>query len=145
MTSLSALIARLEKATEGSRELDGHLWQLLWPKTGHGELAEQFARRFSNRRKGIGIDHYAATWAPHFTSDIGAATRLSPEGWEWLVCSRNGGGFANVTKNLVCIVEQSGDAMIDRSTGESFPEDAATPALALCIAALRARASQETE
>lgn len=102
------LIARLERATEGSRELDF-------------EIAEYLDK--------IGVK-YATTiegHTPEWTQSLDAALSLVPEGnWQWQLrqdpgCYRAGivgGEIPNMT--------------IFRGEGPS-------PALALCIAALRAR------
>lgn len=98
------LIARLERATEGSRELDF-------------EIAEYLDK--------IGVK-YATTiegHTPEWTQSLDAALSLVPEGHDWIVADVNGhvGGTP-----YACV-------------GSKKPHFAETPALALCVAALRAR------
>jgi len=101
------LIAKLEAATEGSRELDREVAKAVygWKRVQPGY------------------------YVPRFTQSLDAALTLVPEGWEWFKPQNN---------------YQS-----DKPRIEIFgPIDyqvaaAATPALAICIAALKAREQQE--
>lgn len=68
---------------------------------------------------------------PAFTASLDAALTLVPEGWDWASGSGQFGGHAFMRRVT--------------SVGEppAISSDAATPALALCAAALRARATQD--
>lgn len=117
---LDALIARLEAATEGSETLN----EIIAVDLGYVYLP------------GDGFTMYQASWMkdnekvalPDWTRSLDAALSLVPEGWIWDVTST---GAAWV--------------MTDQSAAERLGEDlhlmasGATPALALCIAALKAR------
>lgn len=120
------LIAKLEAATEGSRQLDGEIGRAV------GYVASSWWGAIAFRW------NEGECWGsvPDFTTSLDAALTLVPEGWGWLARSHDGspaydgtgrgrGGFANVN--------------IGRDDAQFFTEFAATPALALCIAALRAR------
>ena len=63
---------------------------------------------------------------PHYTASIDAAVSLVPEGWVWVVGNM---GNAHVYE--------------ERTAGKSVTAEAATPALALTAAALRARMESE--
>lgn len=99
------LIERLEKATEGSRELDGLiLASLPAPFAAPGRCQMRIAA--------------------HWTTSLDAALKLVPEGREWSVMLDDLGYRA--------VVYDANNAQ-----GEVF--EGATPALALTIAALKAR------
>jgi len=111
MTDIATLIARLEAATAGSRELDSAISRAVGDVTAI-ELC---------------TDHGRIVGCPAFTASIDAALALVPEGKDWTVRS--------------CAVM----AEVDIGEDEWISVNAATPALALCIAALRVRiqAAQE--
>lgn len=124
---LVELAERIESATEPDRELDARI---------------EAARRGEDY-DALFVQGYAPEdWnAAPFTASLDAAMTLVPEGLEWLARSDDCGGFANVTgKDFQSIVEISGGETFNRSTGLSAPSWAATPALALCAASLKARA-----
>lgn len=64
-------------------------------------------------------------WAPRYTASIDAAMTLVPEGWNFEVDRIGGRGGAVVNKSVL--------------SRDAFIAQAATPALALCAAALRAQ------
>lgn len=98
------LIARLESATQGSRELDAMIYGTINPK-----------RSFrSFRFEGV----------PHYTTSVDAALTLVPEGMRW-TC-----GFSNHVPH---------NAQVWTSTGFYEGECDSNRAIALCIAALKAR------
>lgn len=110
------LIARLEKATEGSRELDSQIAQNLW--------TQQFGKC---RPKDLRI--------PTYTTSIDAAMTLVPEGVEgevrwWKGADGNTYARACIDADLTSDVLPLYESATVRS-----------PALALCIAALKARES----
>ena len=69
---------------------------------------------------------------PSYTVSLDAAMTLVPKGWAWSVLDRRTTGYSK--PNGQCWTKE------DRST---LHGDAATPALALCAAALRALAKEE--
>ena len=119
---MKELIAKLEKASEGSRELDCDIPESLgWPV----------------RRKPPSYKNpwcRAPEWksirtVPHYTTNIDAALQLVPEGFQWEVrhIPTDEGSNYSAQANW-------------QPTGRCY---AATPALALCIAALKARMAEE--
>lgn len=113
------LIERLEKATEGSRELDADIFEVIG-----GELYQR-ARVLAAKPCGAPEDtitEAARGYAPRYTTSVDAALTLVPEGRLWSIGSRvKVGGF-------VAVLDQ-----------DSKSHTGATPPLALCIATLRAR------
>jgi len=110
MADYTDLIARLEKATEGNRELDADILAALpapFSAPGHCQMRI----------------------AAHWTTSLDAAMKLVPEGANCHGYDASPAGVeAYVSRNNVA----SGHWLC---LGQ-----AATPALALCIAALKARA-----
>lgn len=138
---MSELIERLEKARGPDRRLDaqivvaldirpdwcgkkGHLWvdEKDHPNDPPIRLNELGGR---NSRGNPPIGHYAK-----YTSSIDAALTLVPEGWEWSVS----GGPNTISSAMLC---RGGDHQDD----EEIDCEGATPVIALCIAALKARAA----
>lgn len=130
---MKSLIAKLEAATEGSRELDAEIWRHLGlaPAIGDGVWDWKYM--------GNGAWHQSemeSTWgrhaaAPHYTTSLDAALTLVPDGlgrgcWAF---SRDhyGGCHADVWRNAEFNRKEHGSSK--------------TPALALCIAALKARST----
>lgn len=116
MSALLELAARCEAATGPDRELD---------------LAIAEALRLPRQRNG------SVNISAPFTASLDAAVTLVLEGWDWSVGIIKGDGSfppaeANVSPNY-----QPFPVDLDLNA------DAQTPALALCAAALRARATGE--
>ena len=110
---MDELIKRLESATEGSRELDA-------------------AIIMSGLHVSMPDDPVG--WPPKFTTSIDAALTLVPAGRPWSITQQSSG------------VGYFADIAIKDDDGWWFEADgpgseAPTPALALCIAALRARSA----
>ena len=76
MTDLETLIARLEAATEGSRELDGEIYSAM-------------------SGKATGLNN-----ADDYTTSIDAALTLVPEGYDWDVGRLNGRYIADVSRKV---------------------------------------------
>lgn len=136
MTDIPALIARLERAKAGSRELDAQIVVALdlrpdWCKP-DGELwidkseaGEPVIRIHDPRIGRRGGGNVPVGTYPHFTESLDAAATLVAAGCRFMVeFGRNGGGAQVWTPSLEMFAECKA---------------AATPALALCIAALRVR------
>ena len=102
------LIARLEAATEGSRELHAETAGLRWNSVG-----------FYYHQNGV--DHTG----PNYTTSLDAALTLVPEEFDWTLGHTNSGLtiHAQVGPKIECFAD--------------------TPALALCIAALKAREAND--
>jgi hypothetical protein len=134
------LIARLEAATEGSRELD----YLIHGTIKGWRLPDQ-SHRFSwwtgqsfqygdpaDMRRAIYIDEEAL---PYYTTSLDAALTLLPKGWFWRA------GMTPVFEGWAFIQKYHSDHTQPGETEFGFRrERGTTPALALCIACLKARA-----
>lgn len=103
------LIAKLEAATEGSRELDLEIWNGI-------------------ERQPLVDGENGATVA-NYTASIDAALTLAPEGWDFDVSSMEGKSSAHVSRPVAF------------NKWFSNLGQGGTPALSICIAALKARAS----
>ena len=132
--TLLALADRAEKATGPDRELDAASKEAF----GH-------------------IRDYAADWGPRgkdrpvakpYTASLDAAMSLRPEGWRWVLrqatadeckgaffCRLESGDFKSITWG------KGGEYITDVISGVDVFCWAATPALALCGASLRAHAT----
>lgn len=132
MTDFTALIEKLEKAEEGSRELNA---EIFWLIDNDNAQRVYWNAAFGMPRKIVGpmpkgLGRLAVEChAPAYTTSLDAALTLVPEGWVWSVHKYSGAPPA-------C----EGDVARDM---HSLTTNAAghTPALALCIAALKARSA----
>jgi hypothetical protein len=123
-TTLADLIAHLDAATGPDRELDEEIMALR-----AGVIREV--------QNGRSVYHVGTRWVgvgdvPPFTASVDAAVTLVPDGWMWTVCGgehRGGQGVAFMAPN-------GGNSPADRWIDDT---GGATPAIALCIAALKAR------
>lgn len=130
--ALVALIERLEKAEGPSRELDAHIG---WHVGGwRGHICPTPESVYDGVRKNkLPVSGY--------TGSIDAALTLVPEGWAWALhhhrdCSgSNADPIAKVSR--VNWGEKENEAKFYKSADGR----GATPAIALCIAALKARLS----
>lgn len=106
------LIAALEAATGPSRELD----VALFASVGMSDLQERHCAQWitNNKDRGVTRDHYLFAWAPRYTASIDAAMTLMPANHWWMV-------------------------MGTAAKCGAYAAYGATPAIALCAAALKAR------
>jgi len=114
---MKKLITRLKLATEGARDLDGRISRAIdIPDLVHDE-------------HGWWIDSESGTWknVTDYTTSLDAALTLVPDDWHWYVGTNEEGPDA--------IIWYPGDYRL------AVKATASTPALALCIAALKARDS----
>ena len=119
---IEALITKLEAATEGSRALsDEVLLTCGWQRSNHQD------RRSCYWTSPDGRTH---SRRPDPTRSLDDAVTLVPEGWLWSV------GVQNTHKRT------GPSAFIWKPDVKAQFIEAATPALALCIAALKARLVQ---
>lgn len=122
-----AVLAKLEAAKEGSRELDFEVARCvdLWRRAKVPVSGRHPAYWGYWRKRG---GKWWRTQLPAYTTSIDAALTLVPDGVAWEISvPRKGGGYrilAGVSPVPNC----------------SFGE---TPSLAICIAALRARQAKE--
>lgn len=120
---MTDLIARIESADGPSRELDAEIARSIgWGCVVRDPEAQN--KYVCWRKK-----YRSGEWImlPRYTSSIDAALTLVPEGWHMSV---------NATVGALL---QGSAAVRDRDGGPSFTSAAATPALALAAAALKAR------
>ena len=141
------LIARLERATEGSRELDAEIAVAVRSLDTEGDKSLPkwagknypiWRARPDGRVECVHTDGTGSlNWSPlHYTTSIDAALSLVPEPKKlaWGVGTMKRDGDPKITYAANCRRFGRIDA------GQPlFDAEAATPALALCIAALRAR------
>lgn len=124
---MDQLIADLEAATEGSRELDAAIAVVLHPR---------FSTYRDDPERGAGhriSDRDGPVYALDYTTSFDAAQTFVPDGCGW---SMNDDGEGFVFEKI----EREGGPgwlIIGVCDGDT------TPALALCIAALRARQAME--
>ena len=122
-TSLDELIARLEAATVGTDDLDQEIAETV---LGWKQYALAWGSGWHDAK---GMSH---GWhdIPKSTRSLDAAMGLVPEGWDWCLYSDGGGE----------IYKDVPSGMLPGAPGSTVISfEGATPALALCIAALRAR------
>jgi hypothetical protein len=138
--TLLELADRVEKASEGHCYLDAEIEATLklYPKS-YPWIANFTDCRAIQGRVQVFNDkgESSANWAPpSYTSSLDAAMTLVPEGLDWRV---------ELCADIRCGL---GAAVYKPGAAKSFPGvtlySAATPALALTAAALRARAQQES-
>lgn len=140
------LAERVEQATGPDRELDGAIDRLFnaRPKDGDYDEGEGAFWRVKNGWSGLLArpDGFArgSFSAANYTASLDAAMTLVPEGWRWTAGHRE---FPHARG----YVENGELAFVGVGTRRNpnrmwFETTAATPALALTAAALRARAAQ---
>jgi hypothetical protein len=130
------LAERCEQATGPDRELD----TLIAPHAGWkeaGKLSVMGSKMPAWLPPGKSGADNKVLKVPAFTASLDAAMTLVPEGWDWSAGTGRGTGWA--TLGL------PDDDQMGGSSDDEVSCDAATPALALCAAALRARASAPTD
>ena len=140
MSSLLDLAERCEKATGPDRQLDLDIINAITSKSGwfwHDDRHETISRNdYGHGAPGNPI----CSLDPH-TSFIDYALELVPEGWQWSVSNRARAphaGRAYIHNNELINI---GGGMTPNPKYRGAEVTAATPALALCAAGLRARHS----
>ena len=114
---MTDLIARLEALTEPSREVDAEIAVLV----------------------GGGASKYAAGFEPHYTASIDAATTLVPEGWGRAIADPQHWDDDPEDKTPYARLYPP-DYRMKIGDDAIYKGDGSNMAIALCIAALRARA-----
>jgi hypothetical protein len=154
--SLIALAERCEKATGPDRELDAEIavaieYELPNPmgecrahlRVPHLSDECEAGTYWLVQRSGMSLQT-----APRYTASLDAAIELVPEGWDWLVRNdvEERGSFANVSRpnkqHIIDTWDEERRCFYAGNTDGCNYAQAATPALALTAAALRARAAQ---
>lgn len=155
MTDLLALAAECEKAEGPDRALDAKvgaairlcpdldLSKLLYPDAAEFVAEEDGAIRVFAKGDDGEMRSFHKRGAPRYTASIDAALTLVPEGSVWHVMTDFGG--LNRAK-VGPAGRPSASVYSGGGPGDHFvTADAETPALALCAAALRARAAGHGE
>lgn len=138
MGDLSDLIERLEKATGPSMELNGLIWLAVPFDEKCSECGEMHGRHPQHHwAEGGTVDgpDKWLTWyqrdglhfTPRYTHSIDSALRLVPKGMDW---------------SLYRMDEGDPEEWFNAQVGEHCAEVRSTAAIALCIAALKARESK---
>ena len=131
--TLLALADRCEQAAGPDRELDVAIARALgWKPLYRDDYSKWWppAAVADARERKRSILHHPTQPLPAFTANLDAAVTLVPEGWAWVVGSSVEG-------------ELKPAAQLKASDGGNVMAFAAIPALAICAAALRARASYD--
>lgn len=133
--SIPSLIERLEKASGPDRDLDGAIAVAVGPWTERHGLPGPWVSKGPN---------HAINEAPHFTASLDAALTLVPEGW--IVVSMKNGDLdrkyydIRASTKWSVIIARNGHKLEAPSEVLTFPSAThESPAIALCIAALKAR------
>ncbi len=133
---MEALIQRVEAAQGPDRELDAAIWCGLRGYISYG----QSGGIWGYEMPGLGISSVDVAAIPAYTASLDAAVSLVPEGHWWNVgrtCADNSPMRHFGTRSGHCFTAGCAPWGRDQHT------TAATPALALCAAALRARLAME--
>lgn len=134
MSPIAALIPRLAQLTEPSRDLDREITLAL-----HPWLAELPA---SDVGGWLHPEYEKIAPPQHYTSSIDAAVTLIPDGWRWQVSNRAPHphtGRAYLSNGELINI---GGGLTPNPKYRGAEVTAATPAIAICIAALQAREAQ---
>jgi hypothetical protein len=123
---MTNLIARLEVATEGNRELDAEIWLHCTQR------GAEFVQLYGYKPSLVLSSDRMAGGLPHFTTSLDAARTLVPEGKEWSLSH-----FQKPRRYY--------EACIGNPVASNFEivVEAPTAELALCIASLKARQAGE--
>lgn len=130
MSDIRAVIARLEAATEGSRELDGDIYEALGYRVKRSPDVPKGWRHRTTRAWAFLRD---SRWESirHLTTSLDAALTLVPEGYSWEIAHSP---YGNASRATVW------DSRAGLTPG--FSSHHKDEILAACIAALRARAHE---
>lgn len=133
-STLTSLIARLEAAVGGDRELDGDIWWAVNRREAaicYNNAATGLPKKWDELPAVMpgGMGRLAVrSFAPTYSSSLDAAFSLIPDGWR----------LYSIQDNTKFQGEKYWHAGLDKGNSVQSIR-AATPALALTIAALKAR------
>ena len=135
--TIPELIAALEAAEGPSAKLDGNIHLILFPEylTFRRGAKEADAENYFFTTAIVSRDWREHIIAAPYTASIDAALTLVPNGLGWLI------GTSDDHPSFHCHLFTLAGEMISRGIGYSLR--APTPALAICIAALKARLSSD--
>ncbi len=128
--TLTEIIARLEAATGPDRELDAAIDDAVRPE-GHTFWCAEELPVHDVLPSGIAVVIRHELQCGRYTASVDAALTLVPEGWHWTVYDTDG-----TEKSFAAI-------QIEPPSYSSAPfcGSASIPAIALCIASLKARSA----
>ena len=134
---MTDLITRLEAASEGSRELDLDIAEFVDEVNPN---AIKNCRDFQSRNGRLPYDNIGmGEWLPNFTTSLEAAWNYVPDSFHVVfLLEKRGHDDEPYNPTFQAGIEQW---VIG---GNYFTAQAPTPALALCIAALKAREQNDT-
>lgn len=127
MTKLSQIISRLEQATGPDRAIDAAIFEAAAMVDEHH--CKEWCRM--NGRTDLTRDMYVRAWAHKFTLSMDAAVKLVPRG-RWYIADSDTDSGGKPVAAVFTTEDMLKTGRIVRSVG-------ATPAIALCIAALKVR------
>ena len=133
------VIERLEKAKEGSRELDAEILRAVKP-----EFADMALHPHAPGWL-MGGDHKQPEYAPAYTQSLDAAlTLVADDWWPAFACYDNGRFGAHVwlrgpSNPVASDMKVWGEAHLRPARTDGYKHAIALYPLALCIAALKAR------
>jgi hypothetical protein len=134
--SPAELIARLEAAKEGSGELDSLVSETVFAAAGRGGMRLRTPEPVG---RGAPLAELGADGrVRRYSRSLDAALTLVPEGWSWQIRVIRRSPLPVPINRAVVAHDRTGLVL----ASEHCEAEAQTPALALCIAALRARAAQ---
>lgn len=119
------LIDRIEAATGADRDLNA----AIAVASGQYVVSRHHPGMFAHKDR----PHQFSYFVPAYTASIDAAMGLVPDGWAWMV------GCAPDFQRFFATLMTTDDAAPIED--ETIDTNAATPALALCAAAMKARES----
>lgn len=140
MTPLLLLAEKVEGLEGPDREVDALLDRMLFDRPKNGDYCPVESAIWRIREDGSGLlvrhDGYARdSFCPaRYTASVDSALTLVPEGRDWMVDN-----FDGPADRRCC-------ASVFNAAGEEYADyeaHGATPSLALCASALRARAAME--
>jgi hypothetical protein len=132
--TLLALAERCEQAAEPDRELDQEISRVLLPAAAEGITRSRYGWSYRVFGPSGWDDEWLETLP--FTASLDAAVTLVPEGWKWKAILRDSARGENTGEGYV-----HNNRLHMSGQYQGADTFAATPALALCAAALRARAA----
>ncbi|HYF35954.1 MAG TPA: hypothetical protein VD994_11730 [Prosthecobacter sp.] len=143
--AVADLVRRLERATGPNFALEVEITRLVLPDTFFGKRVVDWfeAGAWFGCNTDDGYRHLGAVPIARYTSSLDAAVTLVPEGWRWDVNTYGKKPRARIeSADFDCeIWHAGGKDTRDVLRGSEHEGKGKTPAIALCIAALKARVS----
>jgi len=135
MSELLELAGRVEAANGWNRELDALVAAVCRTGAEEWEWAARYPAWVAEPNGRVSLERNGPSFAaPNYTASLDAAMTLVPDGWVLILTVSHAGSYVRLADDRVDPVR------LDDTEGAS-----ATAALALCAAALRARAHLEDQ